>query len=70
MAVPPKPQQPAAPGMVQANTEQFDVARRRAGQQEDANLQAQKDALARRAAQTGGGVSGALIKQEPRNSGP
>lgn len=64
MALPPKQPAPPKPGMVSANTEQFDVARRRAGQQENANLQAQKDALARRAAQTGGGVSGALIKQE------
>lgn len=43
---------------------EFDVARARVGQQEAAQLQAQKDALARRAAQTGGGVNGALIKQE------
>lgn len=43
---------------------QFDVARRRAQQQEGANLQGQKDAIARKAAALGGGPSGALIKQE------
>ena len=43
---------------------QYDVMRKRAQQQEQANLQGQKDAIARRAAQLGGGVSGALIKQE------
>lgn len=43
---------------------EFDYARKRAAQQEASNLQQQKDALARRQAQTGGGVSGALMKQE------
>lgn len=43
---------------------EFDLERKRAAQREAATLQGQKDALARRAAQTGGGVSGALIKQE------
>lgn len=43
---------------------EFDLARRRAQQQENANLQAQKDAIARRQAQAGGGVSGAFQKQE------
>lgn len=43
---------------------QFDVARKRAAQSEQANLQTQKSALERRAAQLGGGPSGALIKQE------
>ncbi len=43
---------------------QFDVARKRAANQEAANLQGQKDALARRAAQLGGGPSGAFVKQE------
>lgn len=46
-----------------ANKE-FDLARNRAKQQEAANLKGQKDALARRAAQLGGGPSGAFIKQE------
>jgi len=45
-------------------TAQFDVARKRAQQAENANLQQQQGALARRAAQLGGGPSGALIKQE------
>lgn len=43
---------------------EFDYARKRAAQQEASNLQQQRDALARRQAQTGGGVRGALIKQE------
>ena len=43
---------------------QFEVARKRAATQETANLQGQKDAIARRAAQLGGGPSGAMIKQE------
>lgn len=43
---------------------QFEPARKRASQQEATNLQGQKDALARRAAQLGGGPSGAFIKQE------
>jgi hypothetical protein len=43
---------------------QFDPLRKKAAQTEAANLQTQKDALARRAAQLGGGPSGALIKQE------
>lgn len=42
----------------------YDVARKKASDQEAATLQTQRDALARRQAQTGGGVSGALIKQE------
>lgn len=42
----------------------YDVARQRAKQQENANLQGQKDAISRRAAQLGGGVNGALMKQE------
>lgn len=46
-----------------ANKE-FDLARNRAKQQEATNLKGQKDALARRAAQLGGGPSGAFIKQE------
>jgi hypothetical protein len=46
-----------------ANKE-FDLARNRAKQQEASNLKGQKDALARRAAQLGGGPSGAFIKQE------
>ena len=44
--------------------QQYDVARKRAAKQEGANLQAQRDALARRAAQLGGGPSGAFIKTE------
>jgi hypothetical protein len=43
---------------------QFDPLRKKAAETEAANLQTQKDALARRAAQLGGGPSGALIKQE------
>ncbi len=43
---------------------QFDVARKRAAAGEAANLQGQKDALARRSAQLGGGPSGALVKVE------
>lgn len=43
---------------------QYDPMRRRLQTQEAANLQSQKDALARRAAQMGGGPSGAFIKQE------
>jgi hypothetical protein len=59
----PKPPGPPKPPSLGVNNE-FDLARRRAQQQESQNLGAQKDALARRAAQLGGGVSGALIKQE------
>jgi hypothetical protein len=58
-----KPVGPPKPPSLGENNE-FDLARRRAQQQESQNLGAQKDALARRAAQLGGGVSGALIKQE------
>ena len=43
---------------------EFGLAKDRAKQQEAANLQGQKDALARRAAQMGGGPSGAFVKQE------
>lgn len=53
----------AAPAAPQQD-DQFALARKRAQQQENANLQTQKDAIARRAAQTGGGVQGAMIKQE------
>ncbi len=42
----------------------YNAQRQKAQQQEGANLQGQKDALARRAAQLGGGPSGALIKTE------
>ncbi len=45
-------------------TKQYDPLRQKAQQQEATNLQGQKDALARRAAQLGGGPSGAFIKQE------
>lgn len=48
----------------QGVSDQFDYQRKKAAQQEAANLQGQKQALARRAAQLGGGPSGALIKQE------
>lgn len=54
----------AAPGMLKADNSQFDLARRRAQSETNAQVQQQRDALQRRAAQTGGGVSGALIKQE------
>lgn len=43
---------------------QFDYQRQKAATREAANLQGQKDAMARRAAQLGGGPSGAFIKQE------
>lgn len=45
-------------------TNQADLQRKRAAQQEGANLQGQKDAIARRAASLGGGPSGAFVKQE------
>ncbi len=57
-----------SPGKVQLSTEginkQFDVARNRANQAEQANLQQSRDALARRQAQLGGGPGGAFIKIE------
>lgn len=43
---------------------QYDPMRARAQQAEAAQLQTQKDAMARRAAQLGGGPSGSFIKQE------
>lgn len=43
---------------------QFKVQRQRAAQGEAGALQRQRDAMARRSAQLGGGPSGALIKQE------
>lgn len=43
---------------------QFDANRQRVGQVEAARLQQGRDALARRAAQLGGGPGGAFIKQE------
>ncbi len=48
----------------QGVNDQFDYQRKKAAETEGANLQGQKQALARRAAQLGGGPSGALIKQE------
>ena len=51
-------------GITKGITGQFDVARQKAAQTEGANLQGQKDALARRAAQLGGGPSGAFVKAE------
>ncbi len=48
----------------QGVNEQFDYQRKKAAETEGANLDGQKQALARRAAQLGGGPSGALIKQE------
>jgi hypothetical protein len=60
VAKPPGPPKP--PSLGESN--EFDLARRRAAQQETANLQLQKDAIARRAAQLGGGVQGSMIKQE------
>jgi hypothetical protein len=59
----PKPVGPPKPPSLGQNNE-FDLARQRAQRQESANLQTQKDALARRAAQLGSGVQGALLKQE------
>ena len=53
---------PAAPA--DDYTKQFDVARSRASTAANADLQAKRDALARRAAQLGGGPSGAFIKAE------
>ena len=47
-----------------AQVNPFELARKRASQQEGAALQGQKDAIARRSAQLGGGPSGAMIKQE------
>ncbi len=44
--------------------QQADVQRKRVAQTEGTQLQGQKDALARRAAQLGGGPSGAFVKQE------
>jgi hypothetical protein len=58
MAIP----RPAAPA--DDYNKQFEVARNRAATQANADLQAKKDALARRAAQLGGGPSGAFIKAE------
>lgn len=46
------------------DTSQFDLARKRAAEQSAANLQARKDALARRFASLGNLNSGARIKQE------
>ncbi len=51
-------------GITKGITGQFDYARQKAAQTEGANLQGQKDALARRAAQLGGGPSGAFVKAE------
>ncbi len=42
----------------------YDAQRRKAAEQEGANLQGQRDAIARKAAQLGGGPSGAMIKTE------
>lgn len=42
----------------------YDYQRQKAAQQENANLQGQKDALARQAAALGGGPSGAFIKAD------
>lgn len=74
VAPPPPPAAPAAPPPPIKSekvtldrtgvAKEFDSVRNKASQREGAQLQAQKDALARRAAQLGGGVSGALIKQE------
>lgn len=49
---------------MQRKVSQYDVARERAQQRENAALQQNKDAIARRAAQMGGGPSGAMIKLE------
>ena len=46
----------------------FDLARRKAEQTEGRALQGQKDAMARRAAQLGGGPGGALLKLEQQAS--
>lgn len=43
---------------------QADLARRRSSKQESVNLGQNKEAMARRAAQLGGGPSGALMKQD------
>lgn len=44
--------------------QQFDYQRQKAAQASNADLQMKRDALARRAAQSGGGPSGAFIKAE------
>lgn len=54
----------AAPGMLSVDTSQFDLARKRAAQDNNTQVQQQKEAIKRRSAQLGGGVSGAMVKQE------
>ncbi len=51
-------------GITKGISGQFDYARQKAAQTENAALQGQKDALTRRAAQLGGGPSGAFVKAE------
>jgi hypothetical protein len=53
----------AAPAAYDPKPE-FDYQRQKAAQQVNAQVQQQKDALVRRAAQLGGGVNGAMIKQQ------
>lgn len=43
---------------------QADLARKRASQTEQSQVQTQRDAMSRRAAQMGGGPGGAMVKQE------
>jgi hypothetical protein len=50
--------------MAAAPVNQFEVARKRAAQQEASNLQGQNDAIKRRMASMGGGPSGAMVKLE------
>lgn len=57
---------PTAPVKIDTSglEKEFAVARDRISQHENAVVQAQRDAIARRAAMGGGGISGALQKQE------
>lgn len=55
---------PLSPVQTKDITKQYDPLRKRAQQQEAANLQGQRDAMARRFASMGGGPGGAQIKQE------
>ena len=55
---------PATPGQPAQGPNEFDLARNRASQQNNAAVQAQKDAFKRRAAAGGNLNSGAFIKQE------
>jgi hypothetical protein len=67
--VPPKaPALPSAPGGIKIDTsgvrKEFDYARDKAKQAVTSQVQGQRDAMQRRAAQLGGGPSGAFLKME------